>query len=85
MPPTRPVQARQETATPILRALVGEGGNHRTVLLPIVDEPAVRRGTRWPELAMKSTCDAGGSIDPRFEPLPIRVKVKMRLEWRLSE
>lgn len=59
----------------VLRALI-EGGYQKTVLIPIVDRPAV-------EMAFKSGVGAmirtkiGGSLDPRFTPIEMDLRVRI--------
>ncbi|MEO8126706.1 MAG: M81 family metallopeptidase [Bryobacteraceae bacterium] len=59
----------------VLRALV-EAGHRRTVLLPIVDPPAVEAAFHAGVGAVIHT-KIGGSLDPRFTPLEMECKVRM--------
>jgi microcystin degradation protein MlrC len=64
----------------ILAALV-RAGFSRPALAPIVDAPAVRQAA---EAGIGATIDTtlGGSLDPRFEPLPVRARVRMLSDGR---
>jgi microcystin degradation protein MlrC len=59
----------------ILRALV-EAGYRKTVLMPIVDRPAVEQAFK---AGVGATIRAriGGSLDPRFVPLEMELRVRM--------
>ncbi len=59
----------------ILRALV-EAGYEKTVLIPIVDRPAVEEAFK---AGVGSTIRTriGGSLDPRFAPLDMELRVRM--------
>ncbi len=64
----------------ILRALV-EAGCTRTLLAPIVDAPAVRAAFAA-GVGREISVRVGGSIDPRFQPLPLRATVRMLSDGR---
>ncbi len=59
----------------ILRALV-EAGYTKTVLIPIVDRPAVEEAFRAGVGATICT-KIGGSLDPRFRPLEMELRVRL--------
>ncbi len=64
----------------VLRALV-EAGYRKTVLIPIVDPPAVEAAF---QAGVGATIDVkiGGSLDHRFKPLEMRLKVRMLSDGR---
>jgi microcystin degradation protein MlrC len=59
----------------ILRALV-EAGYNKTVLIPIVDRPAVEEAFRA-GVGVTIRTEIGGSLDPRFHPLEMEFRVRL--------
>jgi microcystin degradation protein MlrC len=64
----------------VLRALV-ESGYRRTVLVPIVDAPAVEAAFAV-GVGAEIRAPVGGTLDRRFAPLPMRLRVRMLSDGR---